>query len=186
MFLPGDEIDRQTAACIKVSDIFLSVRIDSYHDTFLVCLALKNALFVGKKNAAEVSAAEGLRLFPCRRKMTYPVTQLVPLRFLEAGTQGRVAVFLIPLCPPFASVIDTGNSRHAETHGIDQRKVLFFLQDGGDPAHIVIVDKGKQVISAVQGPWIGAELPDQGVDDLEQIHAVESRMNTFIALIIGG
>ena len=64
--------------------------------------------------------------------------------------------------------------------------MLLFLQDGGDPAHIVVIDKGQQVIPAVQGPGIRAELPDQGVNDLEHVHAVEGRMDALVALIIGG
>ena len=87
MLFPGDKIYSQSAAGIKMRDIFLAIGVDRDKHTLLIGLAFKDTLLVGQKHASEVSIAESLGLFLCRGKMTYPVTEPVPLRLIKAGTQ---------------------------------------------------------------------------------------------------
>ena len=56
---------------------------------------------------------------------------------------------------------------------------------GGDAVHVVVVQEGQQVLSFVESPLLRAELPGQGVADLEHIHGVEGGPQPLVALVVG-
>ena len=78
-----------------------------------------------------------------------PVTQTVPLRLVKAGTQCRVTIFFSGFEAPFASIVDTGDPRHTECHGIDQRQVIFIIQNTCHSGHIMVIHEGQQVLSLI-------------------------------------
>ncbi len=55
----------------------------------------------------------------------------------------------------------------------------------GDAVHVVVVQEGQQVLALVQGPLLRAELPGQGVADLEHVHGVEGGPQPLVALVVG-
>ena len=94
----------------------------------------------------------------CLCQLADPVTQTIPLRLIKAGTQSGIAVFLAGLEAPFTSVIDTGNARHTECHGINQRQMILVVQNTCHTGHIVVVHKGQQMLALIQGPVLRSEL----------------------------
>ena len=62
---------------------------------------------------------------------------------------------------------------HSKGHGPGGDQVAGVGELGSDAVDVVVVQEGQQVPALVQGPLFRAELPCQGVADLEHIHGVE-------------
>ncbi len=63
--------------------------------------------------------------------------------------------------------------------------MALIVKDTCDSCHIVVVNEREQMLLFVKRPVLRAELPQQGVDDLKQIHGIEAGMQTFIAFVVG-
>ncbi len=165
--------------------IRLSVSIDGYQHSFSFRLSLKNTLLIRQNHRPEISVIQSLGFPFGFRQFADPLGKLIKLRLRKARPKGRIPLSLICFCSPLASVIYTGDPRHSKAQSIDQGQMFFLTQNAGHSRHIMVIHKGKHVFSFVKGPILRTELPHQGMDDLEHIHAVKAGIQPLIALIIG-
>ncbi len=99
--------------------VALRVRIDCHKHSLTVALALEDTLLIRQHNGTEVSIVERRRILLGLGKLTDPVAQIVPLRFLKACPKRRITLVLMRLRAPLTSVIYTGNAGHTEAECID-------------------------------------------------------------------
>ena len=184
MFLSGDQIHRCSTAGIKMCHEVLSVRIDSHQYSLMLRLSLENTLLIGQEHRTKGSVIQCLGMLLGLCQSADPVAQAVPLRLVKAGAQCRVTIFFSGFEAPFASIVDTGNPRHAECHGIDQGQVIFIVQNACHAGHIVVIHERQQVFSLIQCPVLRSELAQQRMHDLEHVHAVEAAVKSLIALVV--
>ena len=185
MRLAGDEVDRPAALCVKVRGVGLVVNIDRNQHALVLANALPDALLVGQHDLLEVAVAERLTLLVRFGQRGDPVGQLVPHRRLERGAQRVVTLVLFARSAPLAAVIHARDARHAEQQRVDQRQVPGVLQDGCNAGDIVVIHKAQKVLAAVQRPVFRAELAQQGMGDLKQVHAVHGGVQALVALVVG-
>ena len=111
--------------------------------------------------------------------------QFIRLRLFKTWTKCIIIIrSLDALFSPFAAIINTRNSRHSEEKTVSQRKMVLIGQNAGDSCYIMIIDKGHQMLSAVNAPLFRTVLAIQRMSDLEHIHTVETGVDSFVALII--
>ena len=114
------------------------------------------------------------------------VGELVPLGSLKAGAQVVVGAGLLDgLLPPLAAVVDAGDAGHAKDQAVQQRQVVGVFQNAGRPGDVVVVAEAQKVFALIEGPVLRAELALEAVDDLKEVHGVETGVEPLVALVVG-
>ena len=103
----------------------LIIRIDCYKNTFRICFSLENTLAVGQKNGTEITVIQCIGMFFCLCQSGNKSCEIIPFRFLKAGTQCRIALFFAGFCTPFTAIINAWDTRHTKGESIDQRQMIF-------------------------------------------------------------
>ena len=184
VYLACGKIVRKTEARVKMRRERLAVGIYRHKHTLVLEITLQNALPVRQHRHLNIAVLERLALAVRLRKPCDKVGKLVPLGSLKARTERGVAVFLLRLSAPLAAVINAGNTRHTEKHGVNERQMLRLGEYRSHAGNIVIINKTEQVQPAELAPVLGTETVFQRMAYLEHIHAVEARIQTLIALVI--
>src|SRR5699024_12749248 len=86
---------------------------------------------------------------------------------------------------PLTAVIDTGNTRHAHHKPISKRKMIFVIQNSGNPGHVMVINKIHEMFSPVKTPLLGPVLTLEGMSNFKHIHRVKAGVNAFITYLIG-
>ena len=90
-------------------------RVDGDQNPFLPCTAFKDKLMVCDWDIAVSSIAEGITVLPKCDQSVDEISQCIRFWRLKAWTKRIVIVrSLDTFFAPFASIINTGNSRHTE------------------------------------------------------------------------
>ena len=185
MFLTGDQIHRTARLGIKIGVVGLAAGIDGHQNPLIAIFPLKDQLPGLYHDIAIAAQAERLAAGAgfCQRRN--PGGQLVLFRLFDGRAQGGIAVFLVPLHPPLAAVVDRRGAGHAKEQAVDGRQAVLVIQNGGDPGHIVVVHKAQQMLSGVQAPRFGSKLAIEAVGNLVHISGVEAGIQPLVAFVIG-
>ena len=133
---------------------------------------------------AETSVVQGRAVFLDLREIGDMLRKVCPLGLLKARAERWITVFLSTLCPPLGTVVHARKSRHTESQRINQRQMRGVIEVRCDPRHVVVIHKTHEMKTSKPAPVLRPELLDQGVDDLEHIHAVKAAEESLIAGIV--
>ena len=174
MHFSGDEVAGAACFCVKVCGKRLIVGVDGNHNAFILKSTLKDDLLVGHQSNGVAAVAQRLGGFLCLCELGNPFGQFVGLRLVKARTQiGVRTLLLLCLFAPFAAVVNARDARHANHHRVNERQMLFVGQNRCNAGHVVIVDKGQQMLALVQRPRLRPKLALQRMADFEHVHGVE-------------
>ena len=121
-----NQIYRSAASGIKMCHKRLIIRIDCYKNTFRICFfARKYTGGWSEERNGNHRNSMHWNVFLASASLEIKVCEIIPFRFLKAGTQCRIALFFAGFCTPFTAIINAWDTRHTKGESIDQRQMIF-------------------------------------------------------------
>ena len=127
--------------------------IDGNQNPLEIGTALEDQLMIGDLDIAVRTIAQSIAVSANLDEAADVVRQLIFFWCIKAGAKSIIIVrSLDTRFAPFASVIDTGDSRHSEEQSVGKRQMCRIGQNTGNPGDIMVVHKIHQMLSAVNTP----------------------------------
>ena len=138
---PSSEVDlftryqimRSAGSRIKVRTKFIFICIYSNYYSSTFTFSFKDTLSICLNKISISTILHCLIFFFDLAEFLDIARKLIPFRFIKRNPQGRISLTLISLCPPFTAIVYYRYSRHRKHERVDQRQMLFIIQDACYP-----------------------------------------------------